>query len=59
MSCHQNKNIHMWQLKKWEVNSNIISNEEICGDNSSNKKIWWRRLPGDGTSEDMVAVISQ
>ena len=29
----------MWQLKKREVNSNIISNEEICGDNSSDKKI--------------------
>ena len=57
MSRYQNKNIHMWQLKKWEVDSNIISNEEICGDNSSNKKIWWRRLPGDGISKDMVTVI--
>ena len=57
MNYVQNWNIHLWQLKKWEVDSNIKSNEEICGGNSSNNKIWWRRLPGDGTSEDMVSVI--
>ena len=44
-------------LNKWEVDSNIISNEEVCGDNSSNNKIWWRPLRSDGTSEDKVAVI--
>ena len=44
-------------IKKWGVDSNIISNEEICEDNSPNNKIWWRPLPSDGTSEDMVAVV--
>ena len=48
--------IHLWQLEDGEVDSKIRGNEEIWRDNSKNK-IWWRPLPGDGTSEDMDAVI--
>ena len=44
MSCFQN-----WDIQ-CGVDSNIISNEEICGNNSSNNKIWWRPMPSDGTS---------
>ena len=44
MSCFQN-----WDIQ-CGVDSNIISNEEGCGNNSSNDKIWWRPLPSDGTS---------
>ena len=50
MNCVQNWDVHPWKLKKCGVDSNIISNEEICGNNSSNDKIWWRPLPSDGTS---------
>ena len=38
-SCFQDSNIRLWQLKKLEVDSSIISNEEICGETSSNNKI--------------------
>ena len=42
---------------RFEYHIKLNESEEICRDNSSNNKIWWCPLPGDGTSEDMVAVM--